>query len=46
MASFGKLTLTGETWWERIALASLYVHIAADNIKPFAESLHKILGGN
>lgn len=45
-ASFGNLALTGETWWERIALASLYVYIAADSIKPFAESLHKILGGN
>lgn len=46
MASFGKLALTGETLWERVALASLYVYIAADNVKPFAESLHKILGGN
>lgn len=45
-SSFGKLALTGETWRERIALASLYVYIAADNIKPMAEALHKILGGN
>lgn len=45
MSAFGRIEFTSESWWGRAALTSLYVYVAIDNIKPFAEALHKILGG-
>jgi len=42
----GKFELTSSTWCERWMLASTLAYLALDNIKPLAESLHKIVGGN
>lgn len=42
----GKVSITSETWMERIYLFCLHAAVAFAFVKPIASVVHKILGGN
>ncbi|MGL4757303.1 MAG: hypothetical protein ACRCXB_33540 [Aeromonadaceae bacterium] len=42
----GKVSITSDTIMERIYLFAIHATLAGMSIKPLAEVLHKILGGN
>lgn len=46
MAMLGKFELTKSSKWDRVTLAALCVYIAIGSVKPLAETLHNIIGGN
>ena len=45
-AALGKFELSSKHWWDRALLAALCANVVLANVKPVAEALHKILGGN
>lgn len=42
----GTYSYDSKTREGRFYLCALLLYVAVDNVKPFAEALHKILGGN
>ena len=42
----GTYSYDSKTREGRLYLCALLLYVAVDNVKPFAEALHKILGGN